>query len=356
MVSVVGARQVGKTTLAEQVGARVPGPVTRFDLTDLTDLARLSQPDLALGSLRGLVILDGIQHRPDLCAVLRSLADRPEPPARFLVLGSAAVDGYACHRLDGFCVDEVGTDQAARLWLRGGLPRAFLADDDHSSQQWRRQNVTTLLERDLPRLGIRVPRQTLGRFWQMLAHCHGRTWNGAELARAFGVAESTVRRYLEVLLDAGVVWALPAWREDLPKRQVRSPRIYIRDSGLLHTMLNLTTRVDLMVHPKVGASWEGFVLQEVIRRLGAREDECFGWATYAGAALDLLVVRGNRRVGIEVKHTTVPRSTRALQAARASLGLADVVVVHAGDGSSWWIAEGVRAVAFARLAGELPGI
>ncbi len=175
--------------------------------------------------------------------------------------------------------------------------------------------MRTFLERDIPHLGIRIPGTTLGRFWQMLAHYHGQVWNGAELARAFGVSESTVRRYLDILAGAFVLWTLPPWHENLGKRQVRSPKIYIRDTGLLHVILGLTTQDELLGHPKVGASWEGFVLQETIRRLGARQEECYFWETYGGASLDLLVVRGNRRLGIEVKRTTAPRTTRSLHAA-----------------------------------------
>jgi hypothetical protein len=365
-VGILGARQVGKTTLARQIGENFPAPVTRFDLEDLDDLARLAEPKLALGSLSGLVVLDEIQRRPDLLPLLRVLADRPGNPARFLLLGSASPDlirdsseslagRIAYHHLGGFALDEVGTGQFDVLWLRGGFPRSFLASDETASQEWRRQFVRTFLERDIPHLGIRIPGATLGRFWQMLAHYHGQVWNGAELARAFGVSEPTVRRYLDILAGAFVLWTLPPWHENLGKRQVRSPKIYIRDTGLLHVILGLTTRDHLLGHPKVGASWEGFVLQETIRRLGARQEECFFWETYGGASLDLLVVRGNRRLGIEVKRTTAPRTTRSLHAAREALGLDEVVVIHAGE-DSYPISDGYRAVAFARLADDVLGI
>jgi predicted AAA+ superfamily ATPase len=351
IVGILGARQVGKTTIARQIGETYPGPVTRFDLRDLDDLAKLTDPGLALGALRGLVVLDEIQRRPDLLPVLRLLADRKDDPSRFLVLGSASSE-IADHHLGGFALDEVGFEEADALWLRGGFPCSFLADDDAASQEWRREFVRTVLERDLPRLGVRIPGTTLGRFWQMLAHYHGQVWNGAELSRAFGVSQSAVRRYLDALADALVLWTLPPWQENLGRRQVRSPKIYIRDTGLLHSLLGLTTQDALFGHPKVGASWEGFVLQEAIRVLGACEDECYFWETYSGAALDLLVVRGNQCVGIEVKRTTAPRTTRSLHAAREALGLEEVVMIHAGD-VSFPIAEGVRAVAFARLAEDL---
>lgn len=286
IVAILGARQVGKTTLARQLVVRTGTPTTVFDLENPIDLARLDDPMLALQDLTGLVVLDEIQRRPALFPVLRVLADRPQVPARFLVLGSASpallqqsAESLAgrihYHELGGFALDEVGPDATARLWLRGGFPAAFLAHSDTASADWRRDFVRTFLERDLPQLGVRVPALTLRRFWTMLAHYHAQVWNGAELARAFGVTAPTVRHYLDTLTAALVLRQLPPWFENLGKRQVRAPTVYLADSGLLHTLLNVQTRADLEGHPKVGASWEGFALGEVITRLGAQPEECF---------------------------------------------------------------------------------
>jgi hypothetical protein len=363
VVGILGARQVGKTTLARQLMERSPDAATRFDLEDPDDLSRLVEPKLALAHLRGLVVLDEVQRRPELFPVLRVLVDRPEGDGRFLVLGSASPDllrqtseslagRIAYHNLDGLATDEVGTEATDRLWVRGGFPRSFTAGDEASSYEWRRGFVRTFLERDLPGLGIQIPGTTLHRFWRMLAHYHGQTWNGAELARAFGVGATTVRRYLDILEAALVVRVLPPWFENVSKRQVRSPKVYIADSGLLHVLLGLETGEDLRGHPKVGASWEGFVIKELATHLGARTEELFFWATHAGADLDLLVVRGRRRLGFEVKRTTAPASTRSMHAAMATLGLDHLDVVHAGE-HTYPLAERIRAVAFRRLAEDV---
>lgn len=364
VVAILGARQVGKTTLALQIADQAPGHVVRLDLEDPEDLARLDEPKLALSGLRGLVILDEVQRRPDLFPILRVLADRADTPARFLLLGSASprllrqssetlAGRIAYHHLPGFDVDEVGQGTADRLWLRGGFPRSFLADDDSASLEWRRQFIATFLERDLPQLGFRIPGATLHRFWQMLAHYHGQIWNGAELARAFGVAESTVRRYLDVLTGSLVVHVLSPWYANIAKRQVRSPKVYIADTGLLHALLGIESQPDLSGHPKVGASWEGFVLQEVVRRIGARPEECFFWGTHSGAELDLLVIRGERRLGFEVKRTTAPRTERSQYSAVENLGLDELIVVHAGS-TSFPMAPRIRAVSFGEIVTEVP--
>ena len=363
VVAILGARQVGKTTLAQQLVARRSRTSTVFDLENPDDLARLAEPMLALEDLGGLVVLDEIQRRPDLFPVLRVLADRPGTPARFLVLGSASPDllkqsseslagRILYHRLGGLALDEVGLEQRDRLWLRGGFPRSFLAESDQASAEWRREFVSTFLERDLPELGVTIPSATLRRFWTMLAHYHGQIWNGSELARAFGVAQTTVRRYLDIFTAALVLRQLPPWFENLKKRQVKSPKVYLADSGILHSLLNLETRDDLLRHPKVGASWEGFALDEIVVRLGARREESFFWATHAGAELDLLVVRGNRRLGLEIKRTSAPSMSRSMRSALSDLGLERLDVVHAGE-HTYPLAERVRAVALARLDQDL---
>jgi len=363
VVALLGARQVGKTTLARALVERHAGTVTRFDLEDPDDLARLEEPKLALDALGGLVIIDEVQRRPDLFPVLRVLVDRPEAGTRFLILGSASpgllrqssetlAGRIAFHELDGFALDEVGAAQADAVWLRGGFPRSFLAPTDEDSAAWRREFVRTFLERDVPQLGIQVPSATLHRFWSMLAHHHAQVWNAAELARALGVAGSTVRRYLDLLIGSLVVRVLPPWHENLGKRQVKSPKVYIADTGLLHALLGTTFRDELDRHPKVGASWEGFVLREVMRQLGVRPEECFFWATHAGAELDLLVIRGEQRLGFEIKRTTSPSVTRSMHAALDALGLERLEVVHAGE-HTFPLRDRIRAVSFGRLGEDL---
>jgi len=344
VVALLGARQVGKTTLAGQIAQKYKGPVTTFDLEDPADLARLADPGLALRPLSGLVVLDEVQRRPDLFPLLRVLADRPGMPARFLVLGSASpelISGVSetlagrivFHGISGFSPGEVGNEPETiqKLGVRGGLPRSFLAGSDNASSEWRRAFLRTFLERDLGRIGNALPLDTLRRFWSMLAHWHGQVWNGAEFGRAFGISGHTVRRYLDALVGTYVVTLLQPWFENLAKRQVRSPRVYLSDSGILHALLGIGKYHDLLGHPKVGASWEGFALDLVLKRLGAAQDEAFFWATHAGAELDLLIVRGKSRLGFEFKRSESPRPTPSMHHALADLRLDRLVVVHAGQ-------------------------
>jgi uncharacterized protein len=363
VVAILGARQVGKTTLAHEIARGFRGKSTFFDLERAADLALLVDPELALRPLRGLVILDEVQRRPDLFPTLRVLADRRPLPARFLVLGSASAallnqaseslaGRISFHELPGLSLAEVGARSIDRLWLRGSFPRSFTARTDGESLEWRREFVRTFLERDLPQLGTHVPAPTLGRFWAMLAHAHGNVWNGSEFGRAFGVAHTTVLRYLDLLSAAFVVRQLPPWSENLAKRQVKSPKVYVADSGLLHTLLDIGRDADLVRHPKVGASWEGFGIQAVIDRLRARPDECCFWGTYAGAELDLLVVRGSLRLGFEMKRTVSPSVTPSMRIASEGLGLKRLDVIHAGDRTAN-LARGIRAVALERLLEDL---
>ena len=355
MAAILGARQVGKTTLARAFAEIWGGPVTHLDLERPADLALLADPELVLAPLQGLVILDEIQRRPELFPVLRVLVDRPGSDTKFLVLGSASPDllsqtseslagriGY--HHLRGLALDETGPAALDRLWLRGGFPRSFLAPGEAESIEWRRAFLQTFLERDLPQLGIRTPAETLRRFWSMVAHYHAQTWNGAEIARAFGIGESSVRRYLDLLTRALVLRQLPPWHANLAKRQVRSPKVFVEDSGLLHALLGIETGSDLAGHPKVGASWEGFLIKEIVERLNARPEECFFWATHTGAELDLLVISGQRRLGFEVKRTSAPRLTRSMAAVLEDLALERLDVVHAGE-ATFPLASNVRAVA-----------
>ncbi|MBM4363293.1 MAG: ATP-binding protein [Deltaproteobacteria bacterium] len=366
VVALVGARQVGKTTLAREIAGPARDAERIFDLENPDDLARLAEPLPALAPLRGLVVLDEIQRRPDLFPVLRVLADRPRRPARFLVLGSASRDlllqssetlagRIAYVHVGGLSLEEVGPARVDRLWTRGGFPRAFLARSDVESVRWRRGFIQTFLERDVPQLGIGIPAATLSRFWTMLAHYHGGVWNSSDLARAFGVSDHTVGRYLDALVGTFMVRRLAPWHENIGKRQVKAPKIYLSDSGILHALLGLGTARGVSVHPRVGASWEGFVIEQVARHLRAAPDECFFWATHTGAELDLLVARGGRRVGFEVKHTTAPALSRSMQIAVDDLGLDRLDVIHRGA-HTFPLGGRVRAVAAARLLEDVEAL
>lgn len=366
IVAVLGARQVGKTTLARAVagddgssGLGPDGRVTRFDLEDPTDRAKLGDAKLALEGLHGLVVIDEVQRAPELFPILRVLADRDPQPARFLILGSASpallrqsseslAGRIAFHRLEPFDLSETGSASWQALWLRGGFPRSFLAADEAASYRWRQELTRTYLERDLAELGIRIPSGTIRRFWTMLAHFHGQTWNGAELSRAFGVSQHTVRSYLEILCDTFMVRRLQPWFENLSKREVKSPKVFIADSGLLHHLLGIREFADLEGHPKIGASFEGFAIQQVVRTLEAEPEECFSWGLHSGAELDLLVVRGRRRLGFEIKRTSSPKLTRSMQSALDVLGLERLDVVYPGT-EVFPLAENVRAVGVAAL-------
>ena len=359
VVAVLGARQIGKTTLAEQVAAGYTQPVHRFDLENPMDLARLDDPMLALADLKGLVILDEVQRRPELFPVLRVLADRKPRPARFLVLGSASPDllrqssetlagRIAYYELPGLSLAEVGIGKLGPLWLRGGFPVSFLARSHADSRLWRDNFVQTFLERDLPQLGIRVPASTLRRFWTMLAHWHAQTWNASEFGRSFGVADNTVRHYLDILTSALVIRQLTPWHANISKRQVKAPKVYIRDSGLLHALLQIESSTDLERHPKVGASWEGFMLEQLITHLALAAEHVYFWATHGGAELDLFVRRGRQRIGFEIKRTTTPKVTPSIKAAMEALDLQEVIVLHAGD-RTFPLGRNVKAVAASRL-------
>ncbi len=281
-----------------------------FDLENPRDLARLDQPMVALEPLRGTVVIDEIQRRPDLFPLLRVLIDRPSMPAKFLILGSASpallrqTSESLAGRVErvlmtGFTLDEVGLERSARHWLRGGFPLSFLAEDDAASFSWRENFIQTFLERDVPQLGFSVPATTLFRFWTMVAHYHAQVWNAAELARSLGIGETTVRRYLDLLTDLFMVRQLQPWHANLKKRQVKAPKIYLRDSGLLHQLLGIRSSGNLLSHPKSGASWEGYALEETIRT--SRADAAYFWATHQGAEIDLILQKDSRLYGVECK-------------------------------------------------------
>jgi len=364
VVGILGARQVGKTTLARMVVDRLGRPSARFDLEDPADVARLADPMLALSPLKGLVVIDEIQRRPGLFPVLRVLADRRGHPARFLVLGSASpgvvrqssdslAGRIAYHTLAGFGLDEIGVDHFNRLWMRGGFPQSYLARSAAVSYLWRRNFVQTFLERDIPVLGFNIRSETLRRFWSMLAHYHGQIWNTSEFARSFGVADTTIRGYLDILSGTFMVRQLSPWHQNIAKRQVKSPKVYLTDSGILHALLGLHSADDIEGHPKAGASWEGFVIEQVLRRLQAAPDECYFWATHAGAELDLLVVRGRKRIGVEVKRTVAPAITPSMRRALADLKLGRLFVVHAGT-ETFPLQKNITAVAIHRLLSDIP--
>lgn len=364
VVGIIGARQVGKSTLVDEYLKTVSEPTHTFDMENPDDQARLSEPMLALRELKGIVVVDEIQRQPDLFPVLRVLADRKPNPARFLILGSASPDllkqsseslagRIFYHELGGFSLGEVGSVNADKLWVRGGLPRSYLARSNRDSFENRTGYVRTFLEKDLPQLGISVSAATMRRFWIMLAHYHAQTWNSSELARSFGVADTTVRNYLDQLTSALVVRQLQPWHENISKRQVKSPKVYIADSGLLHTLLNLPEKADLEAHPKCGASWEGFAIDQIIRHLGARPEECHFWATHAGAELDLLIVRGRHRYGFEIKRTTAPKTTPSMRHALEDLRLSRLDVIHAGN-HTFPLAEKIRAVPLQNLLEDVP--
>lgn len=363
IVGLLGARQVGKTTLARQLSTSFKGSVTRFDLEDPRALARLTDPMLALQDLEGLVILDEIQHRPELFGTLRVLADRRPTRTRFLVLGSASPNllrqsseslagRVAYHDLPGLSVSEVGVERLSRLWLRGGFPRAFVSRTERDSLTWREAFVNTFLEHDVRLLGIDAGPQAMHRFWMMLAHCHGQLWNSSEIGRSMALADTTVRHYLDRMSDAFVMRQLQPWHENLNKRQVRAPKIYVRDSGLLHALLGIHSRADLDTHPKSGASWEGFAIDQAIQALGAEPHECHFWRTHTGAELDLLIVRGRRRIGLEIKRTTTPAITPSMRIAWRDLKLTEMNVLHAGD-ATFQLSPQIRAIAMRDLIGAL---
>jgi len=337
VTALLGPRQTGKTTLARMFAEKKPA--TFFDLESIPDQRRLQNPELVLGNLEGLVILDEIQLMPELFGTLRVLVDRPGQKARFIILGSASPEiirkasetlagRIEFIDLNGFDLAEVGSSKWERLWIRGGFPRSYLAKNETDSLTWREGFVRTFLERDIPQLGINIPTTAMRRFWTMLAHYHAQTWNASELSRAMGVSDKTVRSYLDILTAAFMVRQLQPWYENISKRQVRAPKVYLRDSGLLHSLLGIQDRHALLGHPKVGASWEGYVIEQVLQIL--RPSEAYFWAVHHSAELDLLLFHKGKRYGIEVKFSEAPEITRSMQIALHDLNLSHLWVVYPG--------------------------
>jgi predicted AAA+ superfamily ATPase len=363
VVAILGPRQIGKTTLAKAVARRWRGTGHHFDLERRRDAIRLADPETALEPLRGLVVIDEVQRVPDIFTTLRPLADREREPARFLILGGAAprmlrqtsesLAGRLAHfELEGLSMKDVSGRRWQDLWIRGGYPRSFSARSASASFGWRRDIVRGYLERGLSELGLNIPAATIERFWIMLAHYHGQIWNGAELARAFAVSEATVRRYVDILDSTYMLRVLRPFAANTGKRLVKAPKVYVRDSGILHELLGLRDAPSVTSHPKVGASFEGFALSETIRRLGADARECSFWATHQGAELDLLVVRGKQRLGFEFKHTVAPEVTKSMRIAIEDLGLDRLDIVHVGE-ETYPLGPNIRAVAIARLGKDV---
>ncbi|NGX60895.1 MAG: hypothetical protein K940chlam9_00369 [Chlamydiae bacterium] len=353
VVATLGPRQCGKTTLAKIYCNAGFSKSHYFDLEDPQDLARLEQPKLALEPLEGLVVIDEIQRIPELFPFLRVLVDQ-DPKKKFLILGSASRDlirqssetlagRIAYIELPPFSFLETKALQS--LWLRGGFPRSFLAESDEDSWTWREFYISTFLERDIPQLGIQIPPVALRRFWSMLAHYHGNIFNASEIGNSFGASHGTMRRYLDLLTGTFMVRQLPPWFENLKKRQVKSPKIYFRDTGLLHSLLGIADFTTLLRHPKLGTSWEGFALEEILRTF---EGEAYFWATHSGAELDLLLLQRGRRIGFEIKYADAPRLTKSMRICFESLHLDKLIVVYPGE-VDYLLAERIEVKGLAAL-------
>ncbi len=342
VVAILGPRQCGKTTAAKQyIENHAPFPKQNyFDLENYRDLERLSDPLLSLSSLLGLIVIDEIQKAPDLFETLRVLVDNKELNQRYLILGSASRDLIAQSsetlagritylELTPFMFDEI--HEMEKLWIRGGYPLSILGSSDEISVNWRKGYIKTFLERDIPALGINIPAEQLRRFWMMLAHYHGNLFNASELGRSLGLSHTTMKEYVDILTGTFMVRQLQPWYENIGKRQVKTPKIYIRDSGIFHTLIGMNNHSDLLVNPKLGASWEGFALEQIIFHLDAEQEECYFWATHQQAELDLLIIKNGKRLGFEIKYSAAPKLTKSMQIAREDLNLDSITVVYPGD-------------------------
>jgi len=335
VTAIIGPRQSGKTTLAKTFGAS-----HFFDLENPRDAAMLEQPQLALEQLSGLIVIDEVQRAPNLFPLIRHLVDTHKNQ-RYLILGSASRDllrqsaeslagRIAYHELNGFRLHDTGADTWQTLWLRGGLPPSFTARDDNISFQWREQYIATFLERDIPQLGINIPPATMRRFWTMLCHYHGQVLNYAEFARSFGISDMTVRHYLDILESTFMVRLLQPWHINIGKRLIKRPKVFLRDSGLLHSLFSVRTLRDLTMHNKLGASWEGFALEVAVRAIGKRNEELAFWGTHSGAEVDLFWQEHGKNWAIEVKYADAPQLTKSMKSAQSDLELEHLWVLYPG--------------------------
>jgi predicted AAA+ superfamily ATPase len=356
VTALLGPRQCGKTTLARTLNV---ARGNYFDLEDPLDQARLQNPRDVLGGLRGLVIIDEFQRQPDLFPILRVLADREDQPARFLILGSAsprlmkgASESLAGRvnfiHMGGLNCEEVGTSTRNRLWLRGGFPESYLAASDAVSSRWRRSFIRTFLYQDIPSFGIDVSPERLRRFWIMAAHYHGQTWNSSAIAKSLDISHTTARSYLDILTDSYVMRQLPPYVTNLGKRVVKAPKVYLRDSGLLHSLLQIETLADLQSNPRYGASWEGFALEQLCSVLDLEADGIYFWGTHGGAEMDLIVEHGGKRYGFEFKVTEKPGVTHSMTIARTDLGLEKVYLVYPGQ-LSFPLRAGMETLGYADI-------
>lgn len=358
VVAILGPRQCGKTTLSKQFSRNVSEEVHFFDLEDPRHLARLENPTLALENLKGFIVIDEIQRKPDLFPVLRVLVDK-NSSAKYIVLGSASRDlivqsseslaGRISYiEMGGFSIEHLPAADIKKLWIRGGFPRSFLAESEQSSFQWRRDFVTTFLERDIPNLGIRIPARTLRQFWMMLAHYHGQIFNASEIGRSLSISDNTARRYLDLLSGTFVVRQLQPWYYNTKKRIVKRPKMYFRDSGILHALLSLDNYNAVTTYPKLGASWEGFAIQQVIEHLNLREEETFFWAVHTGAELDLVFAKKGKLWGIEVKYDEAPKLTKSMKFAMSELSLSHLCVIYPGT-ENYPLDKNVSAVSIEKI-------
>jgi predicted AAA+ superfamily ATPase len=345
ITALLGPRQCGKTTLARAIACQQKS--TYFDLESQVDLRRLENPEMMLGSLDGLVVIDEIQTRPELFSALRVIVDKPDNKCKFLILGSASphiirnVSETLAGRVEfvdmsGFDVDELGSHAGQVLWTRGGFPCSYLAKNDNDSFVWREGFIRTFLQRDIPQLGINIPSAAMRRFWTMLAHYHGQSWNASRIASAMGINDKTVRSYLDILTETYMIRQLQPWHENISKRQVRSPKIYFCDTGILHSLLDLQDYHAITGHPQAGASWEGFALEQILRII--QPSQAYYWATYSEAELDLFFISNGQRYGIEFKFNEAPGKTRSMTIAMKSLNLDRLFIVYPGE-KSWPITE-----------------
>ena len=341
IAAILGPRQCGKTTLARMVSESRKS--TYFDLESQADLRRLENPEMMFASLSGLVVIDEVQILPELFATLRVVADKPENKCQFLILGSASphiiknVSETLAGRVEfidmaGFDISELGGDAAQTLWIRGGFPRSYLADNGNDSFVWREGFIRTFLQRDIPQLGINIPAAAMRRFWTMLAHYHGQIWNASRIAGAMGINDKTARSYLDILTETYMIRQLQPWHENIAKRQVKSPKIYLCDTGLLHSLLDLNDHHAISGHPQVGASWEGFAIEQVLRII--RPSQAYYWATYSHAELDLFFIRNGKRYGMEFKMSEAPARTKSMNIAIDNLKLDKLIIVYPGE-ESW---------------------